>query len=1184
MASHGQALPARPGHHRPQIAPPQYHMPQQQQQVLPQSTAPQGTFAPGTKIQVGSHRVVIQKYLSEGGFAHVYLVKLPSPIDGTDLAVLKRVAVPDKEALRSMRTEVETMKRLKGHRAIVTYFDSHASELRGGGYEVFLLMEYCDGGGLMDFMNTRLQHRLTEPEILNIFSDVAEGVACMHYLKPPLLHRDLKVENVLISKGSSGKSGGSSNRRRFKLCDFGSAAPPKAAPVSVVECRLMDEDVQKHTTLQYRSPEMIDVYRRQPIDEKSDIWALGVLLYKLCYYTTPFEDQSSQLAILNASYRFPSHPVFSDRLKTLIASMLRENMDARPNIYQVLKESCVMQGKDAPVKDIYSGRTQSEPRGGASAAISEKKAAPAPVVGAVYAPTAKQQQVIPDIVPMRRGRPAAAPTNAVPAQKPSPSPMRVTKGDPFAALDSKAATQNADELSSRFPTLDQFSILHDQGAQFSFEDSQAGVATSVPASPEQQKQKHIGQRVAERLADDAFASAPPTAKATPQAAAAAATAAVAANKNLPTVGITKSSSDPVRPTRLPPRGLNASPERRAVPSSTSPQKASEMSRASAIISSTPELQAISAQRQQTNIISPEPKPKMVSTGTMTSPSSTPPPPSSSADISGRPQYQVFRFPPADHQNRSSSLPRKQFPDSSTSGAASYNPSPSPQLRSQTQAAHIRAPSGSRQSMEGGRPSIDSLDASGPSLPPRPRPTSTYLESNLDYLREREVSGGNGSSGGRPALSPGDPSPKYGSSDFRAPSVSPQPDANNNSWDDAHPTQPIESNVDYLRSMEEPDNKRDRSNAKPPGGKRSSMTALSGTKNILAGKFGDAFKRFETSTGGNSNNNATAPSPTRTPSPLKQLERSSNASNENNYGGGYNEVTYDENEIPEVTDDMPPEVRREIERRRLSMEEKRVAAAGAEYRQRVARVDTGSTIPRTATGSHPSSGGSNSAPPPMPLPKTMPKSIGGVSRAVSIQNRVQNLLNEAQSSSPVVRTAQGYGHFTDDGSGAGGNASDSSARSTPTQSAMAGSASSFGRGSFDERPEVRRKPVIGGRPESQRGPPPKPSAKPKPLHLNKPLPLIGKNQTNDGPARPGSPNMNYPPSRPVNSRVSMPNKSGASASQAPLMAVDLPGQPVLEGMSLQDRDDYIQDFTRRFPSLTTIEMVERDLSAEDGHRR
>ena len=323
---------------------------------------PAGTFVPGTKIQVGEHRVVIQKYLSEGGFAHVYLVKLPRPIDGTDQAVLKRVAVPDKETLRSMRTEVETMKRLKGHHPIVTYMDSHASELKGGGYEVFLLMEYCNGGGLIDFMNTRLQHRLTEPEILNIFSDIAEGVACMHYLKPPLLHRDLKVENVLITLHG--------DKRKFKLCDFGSAAPPRPAPQTVAECRLIDEDVQRHTTMQYRSPEMVDVYRKQPIDEKSDIWALGVLLYKLCYYTTPFEDQG-QLAILNASYRFPHYPVFSDKLKQLIgklsgdddefgtlrantseASMLRENPGSRPNIYQVLRESCLMQGREVPINNV----------------------------------------------------------------------------------------------------------------------------------------------------------------------------------------------------------------------------------------------------------------------------------------------------------------------------------------------------------------------------------------------------------------------------------------------------------------------------------------------------------------------------------------------------------------------------------------------------------------------------------------------------------------------------------------------------------------------------------------------------------------------------------------------------------------------------------------------------------------
>lgn len=157
-------------------------------------------------------------------------------------------------------------------------------------------------------MNTRLQHRLTEPEVLKIFCDVAEGVACMHYLQPPLLHRDLKVENVLISPNG-----------QYKLCDFGSCSPVKPAPQSVVECRLLEEDIQKHTTLQYRSPEMIDVYRRLPVDEKSDIWALGVLLYKLCYYTTPFEEHG-QLAILNATFTYPAYPPFSDRLKALIGT------------------------------------------------------------------------------------------------------------------------------------------------------------------------------------------------------------------------------------------------------------------------------------------------------------------------------------------------------------------------------------------------------------------------------------------------------------------------------------------------------------------------------------------------------------------------------------------------------------------------------------------------------------------------------------------------------------------------------------------------------------------------------------------------------------------------------------------------------------------------------------------------
>jgi len=165
----------------------------------------------------------------------------------------------------------------------------------------------------------------------------------MHYLKPPLLHRDLKVENVLIATSGS--------TRLYKLCDFGSSAQPRPAAKNAAEGRLIEDDIQKHTTMQYRSPEMVDVYRKQPIDEKSDIWALGDLMYKLCYYTTPFEEQG-QMAILNATFKFPNYPAFSTRSKQLISIMLKENPQQRPNIFQVLQQVSAMRGKEVPIKDV----------------------------------------------------------------------------------------------------------------------------------------------------------------------------------------------------------------------------------------------------------------------------------------------------------------------------------------------------------------------------------------------------------------------------------------------------------------------------------------------------------------------------------------------------------------------------------------------------------------------------------------------------------------------------------------------------------------------------------------------------------------------------------------------------------------------------------------------------------------
>ncbi|KAG6830894.1 hypothetical protein H0H92_014045 [Tricholoma furcatifolium] len=294
------------------------------QQAYNAYTQNKGTLVPGQSIVVNKYTVQVERYLSQGGFAHVYLVRTATPVYNTTHHVLKRIAVANEAMLKEVKKEVDVMRLLKGHPNIVHLIDAAWQQTPNGMYEVFILMEFCPGGGIIDMMNRRLRERLTEAEILQIFVDVCEGVAYMHNLRPALLHRDLKVENILQSTSTS-----------YKLCDFGSATTVSRPPATTQEIRALEADLNRHTTLQYRAPEMVDVYSRRPVDEKSDVWALGVLLYKLCYYTTPFEEHG-QLAILNVQYKIPPYPVYSNQMNQLIASMLQEHGVRRPSVFEIL--------------------------------------------------------------------------------------------------------------------------------------------------------------------------------------------------------------------------------------------------------------------------------------------------------------------------------------------------------------------------------------------------------------------------------------------------------------------------------------------------------------------------------------------------------------------------------------------------------------------------------------------------------------------------------------------------------------------------------------------------------------------------------------------------------------------------------------------------------------------------------
>ncbi|KAJ3097462.1 hypothetical protein HK100_005352 [Physocladia obscura] len=405
---------------------------------------PEGTYLPGAVLRVNNYTVSVERYLAQGGFAHVYLVSLSS--QQNQRAVLKRILCHDAALLEMTQNEVNFMKAVNGNQNIVSFFDASVTKQHGGTHEVFILMEYCSGGTLIDYMNTRLHVRLTEHEIFEIFADILRAVHHLHTGTPvsPIIHRDLKIENVLI--GSTGA---------FKVCDFGSCTTKRVRKGTVIptsDIRKFEDEVERVTTLQYRPPELCDLYVRAGISEKVDVWALGVLLYKLCYYTTPFEEKG-KLAILNGVYETPNHPQYSNEMSELIARMLVIDPAKRPNVYQVYANVCsqlkipVDLNPPAPDLDID---------------ITVPQETKTPQIQQI-----KQQPSSPpvqSVAPMRRGRPVkgsnpatdqrTSMTNITVANDPwealakNSSPSPVQQNNPWAVLDDPPAATSAFKLSN----------------------------------------------------------------------------------------------------------------------------------------------------------------------------------------------------------------------------------------------------------------------------------------------------------------------------------------------------------------------------------------------------------------------------------------------------------------------------------------------------------------------------------------------------------------------------------------------------------------------------------------------------------------------------------------------------------------------------------------------------------------
>lgn len=227
--------------------------------------------------------------------------------------------------------EVNILRNLK-HPNIVQYC---GEELNRSAQVINLYMEYCGHGDLANLIQRYKEEkkRFTEQEVLKFFTQLLLALYRCHYgenapacdsqwpreifhPKQSVLHRDIKPANIFLDENNS-----------VKLGDFGLS-------------KLLDNTrvfTQSYVgTPYYMSPEII---RSSPYSAKSDVWALGCVIFEICMLTHPFEGRSYlelQRNICQGNLSCWDHH-YSDDVFLLIRHCLEVNSDLRPTTYQLLR-------------------------------------------------------------------------------------------------------------------------------------------------------------------------------------------------------------------------------------------------------------------------------------------------------------------------------------------------------------------------------------------------------------------------------------------------------------------------------------------------------------------------------------------------------------------------------------------------------------------------------------------------------------------------------------------------------------------------------------------------------------------------------------------------------------------------------------------------------------------------------
>ncbi|XP_074777594.1 serine/threonine-protein kinase ULK1 isoform X6 [Athene noctua] len=204
--------------------------------------------------------------------------------------------------------EIKILKELK-HENIVALYDFQ--ELANS---VYLVMEYCNGGDLADYLHT--MRTLSEDTIRLFLQQIAGAMKMLH--SKGIIHRDLKPQNILLSYAGGRKS--NPNNIRIKIADFGFARYLQNNMMAATLCG----------SPMYMAPEVI---MSQHYDAKADLWSIGTIIYQCLTGKAPFQASSPQdlrLFYEKNKMLMPNIPrETSSHLRQLLLGLLQRNYKDR---------------------------------------------------------------------------------------------------------------------------------------------------------------------------------------------------------------------------------------------------------------------------------------------------------------------------------------------------------------------------------------------------------------------------------------------------------------------------------------------------------------------------------------------------------------------------------------------------------------------------------------------------------------------------------------------------------------------------------------------------------------------------------------------------------------------------------------------------------------------------------------